>query len=62
MPKEIKFSATMLKKEISGECAKPNKIQLKIGLNSATTELNILTPKLSSGLMKIELMINLLKD
>jgi len=52
----------MLKKEISGECAKPNKIQLKIGLNFATTELKIPTLKLSSGLMKTELMINLSKD
>jgi hypothetical protein len=46
---ETKSSLIMLKKEISGECAKLNKTPLKIGLNSLLPEPEPKTVELLSG-------------
>jgi len=47
--KETLFSHTTLKKEIFGECVKPNKTVLKTGSNLPLIELNTVKPRLFSG-------------
>lgn len=46
---ETKSSLTLLKKEISGECAKLNKMPLKIGLNLLLPEPEPKIAELLSG-------------
>lgn len=46
---EMLSSLTMLKKVMSGECAKLNKILLEIGLNLLLREPELQVPQLFSG-------------